>query len=91
MDKDLPIKIFNICSTFFSKELDLKTFNTYSSSISIKFNYIKINCLSKKEELLIIYDNFPGSNYISVHINDKCVYDTLENINQSIYFCLNNI
>jgi hypothetical protein len=85
MTEVLPYIIYNICNKYFKNSLDLKTFKLCNSSISTKFKYISVYCIDKKDDLLIIYEDRDGTNNISVHIDNHCVYGSIDKIYEFIY------
>lgn len=91
MTEVLPYIIYNICNEYFNNKLDLKTFKLCKSSISIKFKYISVYCIDKNDDLIIIYEDWDGTNNISVHIDNHCVYGSSDKIYESINNCINMI
>jgi len=92
MTEELPYIIYNLCEKKFKNQLDLKTFKLCKSSISIKFKYISVYCKDKNDELIIVYEDRDGTNNISVHIDNKCIYvGNIDKIYESIYNCINMV
>ena len=90
MTKSLPKIIYNICYEYFKNNLDLETFKLCNSSISTKFKYISVYCIDKKDDLIIVYEDRDGTNNISVHIDNQCVYGTVDKNYEYIYNCIYN-
>ena len=90
MTEVLPYIIYNICDKYFKTNLDLKTFKLCRSSIPTKFKYISVYCIDKKNDLIIVYEDNDGTNNISVHIDNHCVYRTADKNYEYIYNCIYN-